>query len=185
VSADKEARLRRLWQEHRPAVAAYALRRTSSPEDAAEVVADTFTVAWQRLDDVPSGREARLWLYATARNVLANQRRGQRRRRQLVERLGQELGRTLAADSPLDEEAIMARRHLDSLGEAEREILMLAAWEGLSAVDLGRVLGCSAIAARIRLHRARSVLTRQSLVQDASPKQTGSTGHGSNEAALE
>jgi RNA polymerase sigma-70 factor (ECF subfamily) len=33
-------------------------------EDAADVVAETFLVAWRRLDSVPGGDEARLWLYA-------------------------------------------------------------------------------------------------------------------------
>jgi RNA polymerase sigma-70 factor (ECF subfamily) len=47
---------------------------------------------------------------------------------------------------------------LNGLPEADREALMLAAWEGLSAQQAARVLGCSPTAFRIRLHRARRKL---------------------------
>jgi Sigma-70, region 4 len=40
-------------------------------------------------------------------------------------------------------------------GDADREILTLAGWEGLDAGQIAVVLGCSRNAARIRLHRAR------------------------------
>lgn len=50
----------------------YALRRCDSPEDAADVVAETFTIAWRRATDMPAGPQARLWLYGVARRVLAN-----------------------------------------------------------------------------------------------------------------
>lgn len=45
---------------------------TADHEDAADVVAATFTVAWQKLDEIPAGPEATLWLYGVARNVLSN-----------------------------------------------------------------------------------------------------------------
>ncbi len=44
----------------------YVLRRTGSGDDAADVVAETFLTAWRRLDDVPPGDRARLWLYGVA-----------------------------------------------------------------------------------------------------------------------
>lgn len=63
-----EARFRRLYDEHGREVLAYALRRTSDPEDAADVVAETFDVvaetflvAWRRGAEVPPGPAARLW----------------------------------------------------------------------------------------------------------------------------
>ncbi|MEV4259420.1 RNA polymerase sigma factor, partial [Spirillospora sp. NPDC049652] len=80
-----------LYAENRAKVLGYALRRTGDPQDAADVVAETFLVAWRRLDDVPPGDEARLWLYGVARRVLAGQRRGERRRSALGARLRSEL----------------------------------------------------------------------------------------------
>src|ERR1700756_2382861 len=85
--AGAEDRFERLYGEHGRALLAYALRRTSDAQDAADVVADVFLVAWRRLDDVPSGDGGRLWLYGVARHALANQQRSERRRERLAERL--------------------------------------------------------------------------------------------------
>jgi RNA polymerase sigma-70 factor, ECF subfamily len=138
-----------MCEEHTPAVLAYALRRASR-DDAADVVAETFLVAWRRLDDVDEGT-ALPWLYAVARNVLLSQQRATRRQQAIAERV--------AAGSPDAEETPSGSpRVLDALAalsEAEREVLMLAAWEELSSSEAARVLGCSATAYRIRLHRAR------------------------------
>ena len=73
-------RFDRLFEAHFRDVLAYAVRRVDEPADGADVAAETFLVAWRRLGDVPAGEEARLWLFGAARRVLANQRRGVRRR---------------------------------------------------------------------------------------------------------
>ena len=86
-----EDRFGRLYGEHGRALLAYALRRTSDAQDAADLVADVFLVAWRRLDDVPPGEGGRLWLYGVARHALANQQRSERRRVRLAERLYREL----------------------------------------------------------------------------------------------
>ena len=44
---------------------------------------------------------------------------------------------------------------LGRLGPRDREVLLLAEWEGLSPAEIAAVLGCLAITARGRLHRAR------------------------------
>src|SRR4029450_2647016 len=61
-----------MFRECYPVVRAYA-RRRAAPDAAQDVVADTFLVAWRRLEDVPE--DALPWLYGVARRVLANQRR--------------------------------------------------------------------------------------------------------------
>ncbi len=66
---------------------------------------------------------------------------------------------------------------LKILPENDREVLMLAGWEGLNASEMGRVLGCSPTAARIRLHRARSRLKEEVARQSDHPKRTGSAEH--------
>src|SRR3954447_10520347 len=86
-AADPEAQFRSLYTAHFGAILEYAVRRVPAPEDATDVVAETFLIAWRRHADVPPGREARLWLYGVARRVLANHLRGEARR----SRLGEEL----------------------------------------------------------------------------------------------
>lgn len=177
MSDAREDRFRVLYESTRLRIIAYALRRTSSREDAADVVAETFEIAWRRLDDVPAGHAGLLWLYVTARYVVANHGRRARRRDATVTRLAEELrGVPLRTEGP-DEESLVMRSSLSSLSPDERELLMLAGWEGLSAAEIGRVLGCSPVAARIRLHRARIRL--RSSMEDLGPpeKHVASYGH--------
>jgi RNA polymerase sigma-70 factor (ECF subfamily) len=72
-TVDREARFRRLCEAHTAAVLAYALRRVPR-EDAADVVAETFLVAWRRVDEVDE-RSALPWLYGVARRVVLSQQR--------------------------------------------------------------------------------------------------------------
>ena len=44
---------------------------------------------------------------------------------------------------------------LARLGPRDREVLLLAEWEGLSPAQIATVLGCLTVTARGRLHRAR------------------------------
>lgn len=178
----RQERFRALYESALPRVIAYALRRTSSAEDAADVVAETFTVAWRRLDNVPVGDYEIAWCFATARRVIANQRRGIHRQADLVARVGAELATTLVPRAePASESLFAARDAFARLNEDDRDLLMLAGWEGLNSVQLAAVLGCSPTAARIRLHRARSRL----LAEMAEPeieietKQQLGSGHSS------
>jgi RNA polymerase sigma-70 factor (ECF subfamily) len=66
-------------------------------------VAETFTVAWRRIADVPSGQDARAWLYGVARRVLANHDRAIRRR--LDERLAADVAVHSVNDVSEDEGA--------------------------------------------------------------------------------
>src|SRR4051812_4165284 len=82
---DRRARMDDLFTAYAADVHAFAARRTS-PAAAEDVVAETFLVAWRRLDSVPE--PAKPWLLAVARRVLANQRRSDGRRSALTARIG-------------------------------------------------------------------------------------------------
>ena len=45
---------------------------------------------------------------------------------------------------------------LDLLSDSDRDVLLLAAWEGLTTVELASALQVTPAAARVRLHRART-----------------------------
>jgi RNA polymerase sigma-70 factor (ECF subfamily) len=161
-----EARFEQLYAEHGRAVLAYAARRCADVQDGADVVADTFLVAWRRLDQVPPGHGARLWLYGVARHVLANQQRSERRRERLAERLRQELPLALEA---VPQPTGAVRAALEGLAPEDREILRLAGWEELSPSEIATVLGISQVAARSRLYRARRRL-RKALERAPEPE---------------
>jgi RNA polymerase sigma factor (sigma-70 family) len=154
-----EARRRRFEAAYRELYAplcGYALRRVREPEDAAEVIAETFATLWRRFDRCPEGDELRPWLFGVARRVIANQRRGQRRRSALGERLASNVDPTATART--DESTTELARAFASLSDSDRELLSLVAWEGLTREELAVALGTSRAAVRLRLHRARKRL---------------------------
>jgi len=136
------------------------LRRTANPEDAADVMAETFMTSWRRLNEVPSGQEARPWLYGVARRVLANYHRGERRRSALADRLRADLAVNYRPPELAGEPARIAAA-FRRLPDEQRELLALDAWEGLDSGEIAVVLGCSRNAVRIRMHRARKQLARE------------------------
>lgn len=159
-TAEQQARFEAVYAAYRTPVLGYALRRTASPEDAADILAETFLVAWRKLDQMPAGPDARLWLYGVARNALANHHRGQRRRTALAVRLEAELQQSYRLpEQDTDSAVIMAA--LLQLPEDQREVLMLHAWEDLDYGQIATVLGCSRNAVRIRTHRARASLAAE------------------------
>jgi RNA polymerase sigma factor (sigma-70 family) len=173
----REERFSALYKQTRPRIIAYVLRRTSSPEDAADIVAEVYEITWRRLEDVPEHHAGLLWLYVTARYVLANQGRRARRRNETNTRLADELRRAPLRIEATDEKSLVLRSCLASLAPDERELLMLAGWEGLNASEIGRVLGCSPTAARIRLHRSRARLKSAMAEAPLLEKQAGASGH--------
>ena len=140
-------------------VLAYARRRVGA-DLAQDVVAETFLSAWRHFEQLPS--QPLPWLYRTAHFAIANQRRTLARRGRLDDR-----ARLLASSATIPDSAEWVAADLElaaafrSLSEADREVLRLVAWEGLTAAAIGEVVGCSAIAAKGRLHRARQRLSQQ------------------------
>lgn len=155
----------RLYREHGRAVLAYALRRVEDREDAADVVAETFLVAWRRLGEVPVGAESRLWLYGVTRRVIANLQRTERRRTRLGLRLAESLRTELATHPAPGGEAAEVLRAMADLSDEDRELLLLVSWEELSPGEAAKVLEISPVAARSRLHRVRRRL--RALLEDS------------------
>ena len=85
-----ELRFRELYQAHFRPVQGYAVNRLGGADDVPDVVAEVFTIAWRRLADIPPPPGDRLWLYGTARRVIARRHRSAGRLRNLVGRLAAE-----------------------------------------------------------------------------------------------
>lgn len=146
-------RLRDLFEAHHDALLAYAARRCPSLTDAEDIVADVFLVAWRRLDEVPDGEAARLWLFGVARKTIGNQRRSLARRIRLQARMAETAERPGLPPPSGTEPALEA---LSRLPANDQELLRLVAWEELSHAEIAAVLGISVNAVTIRLHRARA-----------------------------
>ena len=145
----REERFNRLHEEHFEAVRRYVWRREPSLAD--DVVAETFLVAWRRLDDVPA--TARPWLIGVARNVRLNLRRGVKRQQAVAERLVNATPVTGTED--VWREADVVRAALATLSDRDREVLLLAIWDELDRSAIAEVLDCTQGNVSLRLHRAR------------------------------
>lgn len=175
---DHRRRFEEIYEEYSGLIFGYAVQRTSDHHDAADVVAETFAVAWRRLHDVPEGEEARPWLYAVARNVLANHHRSDRRRRRLNDRAASDLETRLvdATSSMDDPDRVAIAAAFKALSHGDRELLALVGWEGLEREDIATVLGCSRATVRVRLHRARRRFEQE--LNKAGVQRSASHGHG-------
>lgn len=144
-----------LVETHERAVLAYALRRATTHADAEDAAAETWAIAWRRRDVLPD--DPLPWLYATARRVLANQHRGGRRRLALLQRLRGRLDPTAIADpgGPSGPDPVVVEA-LARLRPDDAELLRLVAWEELEHARIAAILGVTANAVAIRLHRARA-----------------------------
>ncbi|MEV0313180.1 RNA polymerase sigma factor [Nonomuraea fuscirosea] len=148
-------RFEAVYDAYYPAIHQYAARRTGSADDTADVISETFLIAWRRAGEIPEGERALLWLYGVARRVQANHRRGDSRRAMLADRLRAELSAQRPERAAGPGELDHVRAAFDRLPERDREVLALACWEELTSEQIAKVVGCTAIAARTRLHRAR------------------------------
>lgn len=181
-SSGNEQRFRDVFEEQSRSVLGYALRRVDVPADAADIVAETFLVAWRRLDDMPDGVEARLWLFGVARRVLANHRRGVLRRRRLGEKLRSELEGHVSADPSDHIDAVhVVREAMGSLDSDDAELLRLTSWEGLTPTELAVVFAIPAATARSRLYRARQRLRAELEASGWEDERNEGSGHVSDD----
>lgn len=160
-SRDEERRaFEQLFRETRQDLLAYLVRRSARVEDAADALAETYLIAWRRLDAIPPGVAARLWLFGVARNLLLKGADRHRAQDALIERLAREL--QAGAPEPIaDERSEALRAAVAALPSTQREVVLLTAWEGLTPGQIATVTGTPVNVVRVRLHRARNRLKRE------------------------
>ena len=159
----RETRFATLTDEVGGPVRRYASRRVPQHQ-VDDVVADVFLVLWRRLEDIPEG-DPLPWAYGVARNCVANARRSTRRREDLLDKVTRlDPPRQYDPPEPYDD----VHRALAQLGDLDRELVSLWAWEGLPPRDIAASLGMTANAVSIRLTRAKQRLA-ELLRKDADP----------------
>ena len=163
-----------LFTEHGDRLYAYAYRRTLSLEEAKDVVADTYLIAFCRIDRVPE--PALPWLFAVARRVVANRARAAATEERALARMSVPHGSAPDAFAELSALETL-EQSFACLSADDREMLMLIDWDGLSNKQAAEVMGCAVATLAVRLHRARRRLARE-LQRDhaVARRQTGSEG---------
>ena len=148
-----------IWYEsHGKAVYRYFRFQLVAPDDAEDLTAETFLRAVRAAERYDASRAAvQTWLLAIARNVLVDERRSARVRRQV----GIDELRDLAMDEPSPEERMLRREEvgaaLSAMGELsreDRELLSLRFGGELEIAELAELLGVPPGTVRTRLWRA-------------------------------
>ncbi|MFC4498730.1 MULTISPECIES: RNA polymerase sigma factor [Streptomyces] len=154
-------RFRDIYEECYPRVLAYTTSLVGR-QTGEDITSETFTVAWRRVRDIP--QPALPWLLGVARNLV----RELRRRDSYQYALAAEEARLVSSGARSGDGDVAADvtdrdaalKALAGLSDADRELLTLIAWHGLSAKQAARVLGCTTATVTVRLHRARRRLEK-------------------------
>ncbi|MBV1856134.1 RNA polymerase sigma factor [Catellatospora tritici] len=151
-TADRQ-RFEELFDAHYAELTRFASRRVGA-DAAGDVVAATFLVVWRRFAELPADHP-RAWLYATARQVIANEVRGRTRWDRLTAKAAGIADTRVEDHAAQVDEQLRVRAVLDRLSPADQEVLRLIEWDGLEVAEAALVLRCSRTALKVRLHRAR------------------------------
>ncbi|OQR63777.1 RNA polymerase subunit sigma-70 [Streptomyces maremycinicus] len=161
------------------------LLRRADADTVDDILSETLLVLWRRIEDVPwphTGQgidpdDVLPWCYGVARGCLANARRAQRRRLRLREKLSSRAQQSQQSPvaGPADHTDLHAA--LGVLGELDREVVLLWAWEDLAPRQIAEVTGLTANAVSIRLHRAKKRLSAR-LTRKTAQSPGHETGEG-------
>jgi RNA polymerase sigma-70 factor (ECF subfamily) len=153
MSVEQEL-FREVYSEHVGAIRAYLHRRVASSE-VEDLSADVFAVAWRKRATVTKGEELP-WLYTIASYIVANHRRKERNRLDVLWMFTRP-DSAPAADAFLEGDPELASAWR-ALPLAQRELLALVVIDGIAIKDVAQVLRITPNAVSIRLHRAKKTL---------------------------
>jgi RNA polymerase sigma factor (sigma-70 family) len=172
VTADaREQRVTEELAANAPDLLTYLERRVTR-DDAADLLAEVMLTVWRRADQLPVDPvRARMWLFVTARNVLANAERSERRRWRLANRLRMMLGPQTAPAAASDpEEGAEVRDAIARLSPDLAELIRLVHWDGLTLAEAAEVMEIPASTARGRYQRAKQELREALTAAEAQPR---------------
>jgi RNA polymerase sigma-70 factor (ECF subfamily) len=168
ASGEDPRAFRELYDRWAEPLLVYFMRRVLDPEIAADLLAETFAVAYERrgrFRDV--GRPGGAWLYGIAARELGHFLRRRRVELQVARRLGferpeldQESATRIAALIDNDEHRASLHAALERISDAEREAVELRVVSELDYDDIAARLSCSPAAARTRVHRGLARLSK-------------------------
>jgi RNA polymerase sigma-70 factor (ECF subfamily) len=153
-----------------PAVYRFALRLTRRPEDARDIVQDTYLRAFRTFGNFRPGTNAKAWLFKIVYSVFVNRWHKERRESSVsIEELEEKFPRALAAEDPAAHRATLSARPEDwahpevdaalrRLPEAFRSAVLLVDVEELTYEEAAAALDCPVGTLRSRLFRSRKAL---------------------------
>jgi len=149
---------------------ARSLARNSATAD--DLVQDTVTKAWAKLDSFQEGTNLRAWLFAILRNTFISLKR--KRKREFEDVDGAQAARLVQA--PQQHGALDLsdfRRACDALPDDQREALILVGAAGFTYDEAAKICGCAPGTMKSRVSRARTRITE---ILGYSPGDIGASG---------
>ncbi len=165
-----------LFREYHQPLVRYLTRRLGDRDWAEEIAQETFVRALRQKDL----QNERAWLFAVATNLIRDEARKDSRRRRHLELLAAE-ARAEEAEEPVDEleraeERALARKAIDTLGERDREALLMKE-EGLDYGEIAMALELSVASVGTTLSRARRRLVEAYEQLQAAQNRTPRAGN--------
>lgn len=159
---DKEA-FGQLYARHEAAIFRYAFYLTGNRDDAADIKQETFLRAYQAIAAFRAEASLRTWLLKICVNLCRDRVRSWSHRQLVYCETPEHFVGFVAANDPqraLEDAHIIQTilRALKGLSPAQREVVVLHTIEGLDYPEIGRISGCSATTAKMRVFRARKCL---------------------------
>lgn len=156
MSDPETALMRVLYDEHAAALWRYAVRLTGDPARAEDVVQETLLRAWQHPEvSGDAERSARAWLFTVARNMVIDDRRSARFRR---ERESLDTGSTPEQAAPDEVNAALDRLligdALAQLSADHRAVIRRSYYLGWSTAQIAEDLQIAEGTVKSRLHYA-------------------------------
>lgn len=167
AQAGDRAALETLLSGYLSPIYRFGMKMCRDRHDAEDVVQETLLAASRNVEDFRGASSLSTWLYSIARRAcLRRRRRGKYEPEGFMSLESPRHGGNLADDKTHapDEEAARGelsralQRAIERLDESHREVLVLRDVQGLTASEVGEILGISVEAVKSRLHRARQAM---------------------------
>lgn len=167
VRSHSEHAFRTLVERHVDMVHGVALRQTGNAQLAEDVTQAVFIVLAEKAASISNGTILSGWLFRATRFAAANLRRAEARREHW-ERKAAQMEPQSSSEPELDQVAPLLNEALEQLPELDRAAILLRFFETKSMEEVGRTLGTTESAAKMRLSRAveklRAIFRRRGVV---------------------
>ena len=159
IAAGEQSALAALYQRTRGAVYGLSLSYLKEPQDAQDVVQDTFVRIWDKAPDYVSQGSPMAWILTIARNLS----RMKLRERSRLTDLDEEQWSAIPAEAPrvTPEDRELLQNALSALGEEERRIVLLHAVTGLRHREIADLVELPLSTVLSKYHRALKKLKAQ------------------------
>jgi RNA polymerase sigma-70 factor (ECF subfamily) len=166
-TSDVELLFDHIYENYEPSVERWVRRLAGPAADVEDLVHDVFVVALRRRRDFRGDAKLSTWLFRIT-ELVVRKRRARNRLRRFLDVLHRGTREAISPSNPTPLEEVERRQRcmrlygaLDRLPDKYRTAIILCDLDGTSAEDAARLLGVTANAVWVRVHRGRAKLYAQ------------------------